>query len=145
MAEEYNEEEKKLSEFNAGIAKTFRTNKDWEILNDARHNVFAYNPVYGKYNYEIIYDCLVNEYKEAIGKLNDKEKKEAKSLKIALSVFLSKHPIVVMDSTGRGVPSKYDWEVYSHMLDKFEDIIRVQHDEHDLDSPNKRKTKGLFS
>lgn len=139
------DDNKKLSQFNAGVAKAIRLNELITRYNNASTNPLAYDYDLHNYNYIIMFETARRLFKEAIGKADEDERKNCMIKIRAIEMFLERYNIMEKKSTESNQVNlnvAY-WNILKEKLDDLENDIRIVLDEHDLDSPTKKKYMGL--
>jgi len=135
-----NTDEGKLSEYNSAALKMKRLDKILDLINQIRTNLLAFNPDFGRYNYDIIYECYCSLYQEVRPQCSEEEKTEGDKLKDAIKSMLEKYPIheekrqsVYPYKINVNVNQKH-WVVLRKWLDQFENLARKYQDAHGMDT-----------
>lgn len=139
------EDNKKLAVFNAGVAKAIRLDNIITKFNNASISPFCYDYEMHTYNYKIMFESLKRLFMEAVGKMDAKEINACEMQIIGLEYFMNKYPIIETDQNNKRniIMNMQNWEIFKKNLDELEADIRIVLDEHDLDSPSKKKYMGL--
>lgn len=132
-------EEGKKSYFNAGMAQADRVDMLQRILNDARFNIMMINPIYGRFNYEVMVTSCDGLLKECWGKLSDKEKAEGLRIKNLISSYLNSNPIVIGNGNGESKVNNNNLKVFQKFFELYENKMRDFLEAHDMNSPNKEE------
>jgi len=142
------QDEGRVSEFNAAALKMRRLDKIQDILNDINSNLLAYNEEYGVYNFQLKFDICNSLYQEVDSKLTDVEKTDTKMLREAIATALEKYPIYEtrinkIDNKTKIKFNKGVWNVMKNWLFEYESKIRKLIDDHGMDTMY-NEDEGLF-
>lgn len=142
----YQEEENKVSVFNAGVAQAIRIDEQQKILNAVRFVPLVFQPMYGDYGYSVRISALHNLAYEAWGKCKDVEKQLVEKFEKLIKLQLELHPIVeqIVNDDGESKTMIYyeNYETLNHILNIYEKNVKMILDAHNFNSPN-RQYQGL--
>ena len=140
MAWDDEAEDEKISEFNPAALKMRRIDKAETLLNEINGNLLAFNPEYGVYNFELKFSTCDSLYLEVESKLNEDEKKEGESLRVALKQLMKKYK-VYEERRDKVYPYKKiiklnesHWKVIEKWLFRYEKLVRALLDKHGMDT-----------
>jgi len=141
MVDAYNKE----SSFNEAYLKMERIHKAQETINNLRTNQLAFNPLYNKYNYEIIISELISLCYEVAPLMKMEENKMFKSYRKLVNDLLDYKPIheehkesSFEETKIKKIVNVKNWDVLSNVMLMFEDFARGQVEAHGYSSPKKK-------
>jgi len=136
------------SSFNEAVLKMQRIHVAQQTINELRTNLLAWNPGFGKYNYEVVISNLVSLCYEVSPLMKEKELKEFFSFRKIVDDILSYKPIHELKK-GSGFEEKKahkvlnieNWDILKNVMLLFEDFARKQVDVHGLSTMKKKDAR----
>ena len=129
-----NDDEGKMSDFNAAALKMKRLDKILDNLNEINGNLFAWNEEYGVVNYELKFSRCKQLYQEVESKLTEKERLKGVALQEHLQKFIDDHPVYTKPKKRNVREDKSVKKILKKWLDKYETLVREYIDNHGMDT-----------
>ena len=134
------EDVEKFSEWNSAGFKMRRLHDNLNLLNTIRLNLTAYNPEYGKYNYELFFYICSSIHYEISPSLSDEEEIELDCLRTSIKTALKKFQIYKIQKDlkhpykQKSILNLKLFEKLEEWLLKYEYKVRKYQDAHGMDT-----------
>lgn len=138
MAYEQNEESK-ISKFNAGVAQAERIDALQRAINSARYNLQMVNQDTQTFNFEVVLSSLDGLMMEGWSKATLTEQEMMQRFSNLIRNAMKLHPPVrIINQKGQEIPIKMhgDFENFCKLLSLYERLIKEVFEEHDLNAPS---------
>jgi len=137
------------STFNEASLKMERLHDSQKLINSLSINTLMYNPVAGKYNYEVICSEYLNLLHEVYGKLGPAEKKTANRWRDLLIDSLETFQVFSVEykDSFEGLNkspklNNENWKKLRNFIFAFGDHVRDLLEKHGYSSPNAEEEAG---
>ena len=130
----YDEEEGKISQYNAADLKMRRLDKELSDVNNLNGNLFAWNYENGVWNFELKFARCNSLYQEVESKLKKEERNDGEKMKEAIELALKKWPVFKKTHGKKIIADKKMQELIRKWLFKYETLIRKFIDDHGMDT-----------
>lgn len=140
MANFYDNDDGKMSEFNSAALKMKRLDKIQELLNQINGNLLALNDQYGVYNYELKLSLCDSLYQEVESKLTEEEREDGERLREFVEKMISENPVYknkkekIYPYREKQTMDKENWKIIKKALFFYEKVARKYMDAHGMDT-----------
>lgn len=129
--------------FNEAALKMRRIDDEWRLVNLLRTSMLDFNPIFNKYNYEIILNKLISNCSEIIDLMNNDDIEKFIAFRKCACDLIEDNPVF-----SKGYNNYYhnaillfnkdNWKKLRDQIFKFEDFTRLQLGKHGVANPKKK-------
>lgn len=136
-------EENRQSKFNSSALKLMRIHQQFLIVPLYRMSPEAFNPEYGKFNYELWIEALNSVRLEIYARLKKEQREELDSFNVFIKEMKKNYPLITLKEDKKNFKvNKENLAILVDVITKFEERLRVFFDETGMDAVDKEQEGG---